>query len=110
MMAYLFLAIAIVGEVVATAALKASNGFTQLVPSSITVVGYAVTFYFLSLALKTIPVGIAYGMWAGLGIVLISAVSWVMFGQKLDIWGFVGLAFILAGVLIVNVLSKSGAH
>lgn len=107
---WIFLAIAIIGEVVATSALKSSEGFTKLVPSVMVVVGYGLTFYFLSLALKSIPVGIAYAIWAGMGIVLIASVAWVLHGQKLDTWGFVGMALILSGVVVLNVLSKSGAH
>jgi multidrug transporter EmrE-like cation transporter len=110
MQAYLFLAIAIVGEVIATSALKASQGFTQLVPSIVVILGYGVAFFFLSLTLRTFPVGLAYAIWSGVGIVLVSAAGWALYGQKIDLWGFVGLAFIIAGVLIVNLLSKSAAH
>ncbi|MCL9569386.1 multidrug efflux SMR transporter [Salmonella enterica subsp. enterica serovar Enteritidis] len=87
---WLFLAIAIFGEVVATSALKSSHGFTKLVPSVVVVAGYGLAFYFLSLALKSIPVGIAYAVWAGLGIVLVAAIAWIFHGQKLDLWAFVG--------------------
>jgi len=69
-----------------------------------------VAFFFLSLTLRTFPVGLAYAIWSGAGIVLVSAAGWILYGQKIDLWGFVGLAFIVAGVLIVNVLSKSAAH
>lgn len=110
MPAYLFLSIAIVAEVIATSALKASAGFSQFVPSVLVVVGYGVAFYFLSLTLRTIPVGLAYAMWSGVGIVLISAAGWVLFGQKLDLWAIIGLGFIITGVLIVNLLSKSTGH
>ncbi|WP_173088986.1 SMR family transporter [Devosia sp. 1635] len=110
MQPYLFLAIAIVCEVIATSALKASAGFTQLWPSVVVVVGYGVAFYFLSLTLRTFPVGLAYAIWSGAGIVLVSAAGWVLYGQKLDLWGFVGLGFIIAGVLIVNLLSQSASH
>lgn len=107
---WLFLAVAIVSEVVATSALKSSEGFTRLVPSSLVVVGYGLAFYFLSLALKSIPLGIAYAVWAGLGIVLVALTAWIAFGQKLDAWAFVGMGFIIIGVLILNLLSKSSFH
>ncbi|MBD9479076.1 multidrug efflux SMR transporter [Pseudoxanthomonas sp. PXM02] len=110
MNAWLFMALAIVGEVVATTALKSSEGFTKVVPSVIVVAGYAATFYFLSLALKVIPVGIAYAVWAGLGIVLITTIAWLYHGEKLDAWGFVGMALIISGVVVLNVLSKTGSH
>lgn len=104
---YLFLGVAIVAEVIATSALKASNSFTVMVP---TFVGYAVAFYFLSLTLQTVPVGVAYAIWSGCGIVLISAFGWLVYGQKLDLWGIIGIGFIIFGVLIVNLLSKSSVH
>lgn len=110
MQTYLFLGVAIVAEVVATSALKASEGFSQLLPSILVVVGYGVAFYFLSLTLRTFPVGLAYAIWSGAGIVLVSAAGWVFYGQKLDFWGVAGMALIVAGVLIVNLLSKSAAH
>ena len=74
------------------------------------VVGYGLAFWLLSLTLRTIPVGIAYATWSGLGIVLIAAVGWIAFGQKLDIWAMLGMVLIIAGVLIMNLLSKSAAH
>ena len=107
---WLFLAIAIVGEVVATSALKSSHGFTKLVPSVVVVAGYGIAFYFLSLALKSIPVGIAYAVWAGLGIVLVAAIAWILHGQKLDLWAFVGMGLIVSGVAVLNLLSKVSAH
>lgn len=110
MKSWLFLAAAIVGEVVATSALKSSAGFTKLTPSAVVVVGYGIAFYFLSLALKSIPVGIAYAIWAGLGIVLIAAIAWILHGQKLDGWAFVGMALIIGGVAVLNLLSKTSAH
>jgi small multidrug resistance pump len=99
---YLPLLAAIGLEVIATSALQASRQFTRLGPTILVVVGYAGAFYFLSLALRGIPVGVAYGIWSGLGIVLISAIGWVVFGQKLDAPAVIGLGFILTGVLIVN--------
>ena len=110
MPAYIYLLIAIVAEVVGTSALKASEGFTRLGPTAIVVVGYGLAFWLLSLTLRTIPVGIAYATWSGLGIVLIAAVGWVAFGQKLDLWAMLGMALIVAGVLIMNLLSTSAAH
>ncbi len=110
MPAYLYLLIAIVAEVVGTSALKASEGFTRLGPTAIVVFGYGLAFWLLSLTLRTIPVGIAYATWSGLGIVLIAAVGWVAFGQKLDLWAMLGMALIVAGVLIMNLLSTSAAH
>jgi len=110
MESWLFLAVAIIAEVVATSSLKASAGFTKLWPSLVVVVGYGLAFYFLALTLRTIPVGIAYAIWAGLGIVLISIVGWLFFGQKLDLASIAGMALIVAGVLVIQVFSKSGAH
>lgn len=107
---WIFLAVAIVGEVIATSALKSSEGFTRLIPSAIVVVGYGVTFYCLSLALKTIPVGIAYAVWAGLGIVLVAGIAWAMHGQTLDAWAVVGIALIVCGVAVLNLLSNVSAH
>ena len=107
---WLFLATAIISEVIATSALKSSEGFTRLVPSFIVVAGYAAAFYFLSLTLKSIPVGIAYAVWSGLGIVLVTAIAWVLHGQKLDMWGFVGVGFIISGVAVLNLLSKASVH
>ena len=104
------LLIAIVAEVIATSALKASDGFSKLLPSAITVLGYGVAFYCLSLTLRHIPVGVAYAVWSGLGVVLITAVSWVLFGQKLDAPALIGMGLIVAGVVVMNVFSKSVSH
>src|SRR5215207_7269349 len=106
-MGYLFLTIAIISEVVGTAALKASAEFTRPIPSLIVVAGYAIAFVCLSLTLRTIPVGIAYAIWAGCGIVLVALVSYALFGQKLDAPAMVGIALITAGVVIVNTFSGS---
>ncbi len=103
------LGIAIVSETVATSAMKSSDGFTRLIPSAIVVVGYAIAFYFLSMTLKSIPVGIAYAIWSGVGIVLIALVSWLVFGQKLDAAAVIGMALIISGVVVMNVFSTS-AH
>lgn len=110
MNAYIALAIAITGEVVATSALKASNSFTNLIPSIVVVVGYAIAFYFLTITLKTVPVGIAYAMWGGLGIVLVAIAGFVLYQQKIDLIGMAGIALIVAGVVILNVFSKTSIH
>jgi small multidrug resistance pump len=107
---WLFLGIAIVSEVVGTSALKASEGFTCLWPSLLVVAGYGISFYFLSLVLKTIPVGVAYAVWSGAGIALIVWIGWAFFGQSLDVPGILGLLLIVAGVLVLNLFSKSGTH
>lgn len=107
---WILLFIAITGEVIATTALRASDGFTRLLPSVIVVVGYAVAFYFLALTLKTIPVGISYAIWAGVGIVLISLLSWIVFDQTLDTPALIGMGLIVAGVIVINVFSKASAH
>jgi small multidrug resistance pump len=109
-LAYLYLAIAIVGEVVGTAALKSTEEFTRLIPSLIVIVGYGTAFFFLTLALRTIPVGIAYAVWAGIGIVLISAAAWVLYKQALDAPAIVGIALIAVGVVVINVFSSSISH
>ena len=107
---WLFLGVAIIAEVVATSSLKASEGFTKLWPSLIVLLGYAIAFYFLSLTLKAIPVGIAYAVWAGLGIVLISLAGWLIFGQRLDLASTLGMALIITGVVVINVFSKVSVH
>ncbi|CAM5197481.1 Small multidrug resistance pump OS=Castellaniella defragrans OX=75697 GN=HNR28_000919 PE=3 SV=1 [Castellaniella defragrans] len=109
-MSWTFLAIAIIAEVIATSALKASQGFTRLWPAGVTIVGYAIAFYLLALALKTIPVGIAYAVWSGAGIVAIALIGYLIFGQALDTAGLIGIGLILAGVLVLNVFSKTGGH
>lgn len=107
---YAYLGVAIVAEVIATSALKASDGFTLLWPSVMTVLGYGVAFYFLALTLRVIPTGIAYAIWSGAGIVLISAIGWVWFRQALDLPAMIGMGLIVAGVLVVNLFSKSVGH
>ena len=109
-MNYVYLTIAIAFEVVATSALKASEGFTRLGPSVVTVVGYAFAFYLLALTLRTMPVGIVYAVWSGAGIVLITAIGWLYFRQSIDAPGLIGIGLILAGVLVVNLFSKSMGH
>ena len=110
MKSWLFLSIAIVGEVIATSSLKSSEGFTRLLPSLLVVAGYGVAFYFLSLSLKTIPVGIAYAVWAGLGIVLVAGIGWLLHGQKLDAWALLGMGLIISGVAVLNLLSTTSSH
>ncbi len=107
---YLSLGIAIVSEVIATSALRAADGFTKLVPSVVVVIGYALAFLFLSITLKSIPVGITYAIWSGLGVVLISVVAYFLYGQTLDLPALLGMALILAGVLVLNLFSKSTVH
>lgn len=109
-MAYLYLAIAIVSEVVGTSALKASQEFTKLGPSLIVLVGYGLAFYFLTLTLRTMPVGIAYALWAGVGIVLICLASWVLYGQTLDWPALLGIVLITAGVILINGFSNIVQH
>lgn len=110
MYAYLFLGVAIIAEVIATSALKASENFSRPVASIITVLGYIVAFGFLSLTLRTMPTGIAYAIWSGVGIVLITIVSWVLFKQHLDTAALVGLGFIIIGVIVINTFSQSVSH
>lgn len=110
MSAWIILLIAIVGEVIGTTALKASEGFTRPIPSVIVVIGYGVAFYFLSLTLKHIPMGISYAIWSGVGIVLISLLGWFFYQQSLDAPAMIGMSLIVAGVLVINLFSKSSAH
>jgi len=106
-MSWIYLAIAIVAEVIGTAALKASDGFTKVQPSLVVLIGYTIAFYLLSLALRTIPVGITYAIWSGFGIILISLASWLFFDQRLDTPAIAGMLFIITGVIIINLFSKS---
>jgi small multidrug resistance pump len=107
---YLYLSLAIAFEVAATTALQASNGFTRPLPAVITVAGYAIAFYCLSLTLRTMPVGIAYAIWSAVGIVLIATIGWVFYRQALDAPAIIGMALIIAGVLVVNLFSKTITH
>ena len=109
-MGYWYLAIAIGAEVIATLALKASDGFSHATSSTICVIGYAIAFYFLSLVLKTVPVGIAYAIWAGMGIVLITSISAVLYKQLPDLPAIIGMLLILTGVVVINVFSKTVSH
>lgn len=109
-MGYLYLAIAIVAEVAATSALKASEEFTKLGPSLIVIIGYGVAFYFLTLVLRTIPVGVSYAIWSGLGIVLVTLVGIVLYKQIPDTPAILGMGLIIAGVVVINVFSKTIGH
>ncbi|MEM5369530.1 multidrug efflux SMR transporter [Paraburkholderia azotifigens] len=107
---YVLLAIAIVAEVIATSALRASEGFTRLVPAAVVLLGYGISFYCLSLTLKSLPVGIVYAIWSGVGIVLITLVAIVMYRQVPDLAAVAGLGLIVAGVVVLNLFSKMQAH
>jgi small multidrug resistance pump len=109
-MNYVYLFAAIVSEVIATSALKAAESFSRFWPSVIVIVGYGLAFYCLSLTMRTIPIGIAYAIWSGVGIVLIALVGLLFYRQPLDAPALIGMAFILAGVLIINVFSKTAGH
>lgn len=109
-MKYLFLALAIILEVIGSSFMKASNGFTKIIPTSITVVAYLVCFFFLSQALKHMPLGIAYAIWGGLGIVLTAIISVVVFKQSLDLPAIIGIILIVSGVFVMNFFSTTAAH
>jgi len=106
-MAYLYLGIAIVAEVIATSSLKASSEFTRLWPSVAVVVGYGVSFYFMTLVLRTIPLGVTYAIWSGLGIVLVAAAGWVFYKQPIDLPAALGMGLIITGVAVINLFSKT---
>ena len=107
---YTYLLVAIFFEVLATTALKETQGFTRLVPSLVTVVGYGLAFYFLSLPLRTMPVGIVYALWCGAGIIMITAIGWIWFRQQLDLPALLGMGLIMAGVVVINLFSKTVVH
>lgn len=109
-MTYLYLSIAIVAEVIATSSLRACEGFTRLWPSVVVLVGYALAFYFLSLTLRSMSVGIVYAIWSGVGIVLVSIIAWIFLGQRLDVPAIIGIALIVAGVAAINLFSSSVAR
>jgi small multidrug resistance pump len=109
-MGHVYLVIAVVAEVIATSALKASEEFSKPIPTIIVVLGYGIAFYLLTLVLRTIPIGIAYALWSGLGIVLVAIVGTFYYKESLDLPAMLGIGFILAGVFIVNIFSKSVAH
>jgi multidrug transporter EmrE-like cation transporter len=110
MIAWLYLGIAILAEVTATSTLKAAEGFSRLIPSLVVVAGYGVSFFFLSLALKSIPVGIAYAVWAGVGVALVTAIAWILYGQKLDPGALAGMFLIVSGVVVLNLFSRVSAR
>lgn len=107
---YVYLAIAIIAEVIATSTLKASAGFSKFLPSAVTVVGYGVSFYCLALTLRTIPVGVAYAIWSGVGVALISIIGWLWFKQTLDWAAIAGISLIVSGVIVLNMFSKTAVH
>ncbi len=104
---YMYLAIAIISEVIATTALKSSQQFTKLFPSIIVLVGYSFAFYFLSLSLKTMSVGIAYAIWCAVGIMLITIAGWFIYNESLDIYAIIGILLIISGVVVIQLFSKS---
>jgi small multidrug resistance pump len=107
---YLWLVLAIVAETVGTTALQASQQFTRLVPSLLVVAGYGTAFYLLSLVLKIMPVGVVYAVWSGLGVISIAIIGRVVFGQRLDAPALIGIALILAGVLVIHLFSRTAGH
>jgi len=107
---WIYLTLAIISEVIATSALRATDGFTRLIPSLIVVVGYGCSFYFLALTLRVIPVGVAYAIWCGAGMALIALIGWLVLGQKLDVPALVGIGFITVGVGIIYRFSGTVAH
>jgi small multidrug resistance pump len=110
MRSYIYLVLAIVFEIIATTFLKKSHQFTKILPSIITVVGYIATFYFLSLTLKQVPIGIAYAIWSGVGIVFITIIGIVAFKQIPDLPAIIGILLIVIGVIVINLFSKMGTH
>ncbi|OMQ26978.1 SMR family transporter [Serratia oryzae] len=106
----MYLTMAIIAEVIATTMLKASEGFTRLWPSVVVIVGYAVAFWGLSMVVKTMPLGIVYAIWSGMGIVLVSVAAVFIYQQKLDLPAVLGMGLIIAGVLVINLFSKSSVH
>lgn len=110
MKTYLLLFLAIVAEVIATSALKASENFTRLIPSLMVMVGYGIAFTCLSMTLKTLPLGMAYAIWSGAGTALVAVVGWLVYKQQLDLPAVAGIALIIAGTLVLNLFSKVAAH
>lgn len=107
---YLILLLAIVLETAATSCLKQSEQFSKLVPSVLTVIGYAASFYCLSVVLKSMPMGIAYAIWSGIGIILIAIIGRIIFGQQLDVAAVIGISLIIIGVIVINLFSTSASH
>ena len=107
---WVYLGLAIFSEVLATASLKSTEGFTRLVPSIVVLVGYSAAFYFLSLTLDTIPIGVAYAVWSGVGVATITLVSFVLYDQKIDVTGLVGIGLIVAGVVVLRLFSETAVE
>lgn len=107
---YFFLVLAVVAEVVATSALKASESFTRPLPSVLVVLGYGTAFFLLSLTLRTLPLGVAYAIWSGVGTALVAVVGWLYYRQQLDLPAIIGIGFIITGCVILNLFSKIAAH
>ena len=109
-MPWIYLTLAIVSEVIATSSLKTVDGFTNWTPSLVVIIGYVFSFYFLSISLKSIPLGVAYAIWSGVGIALVSLIGWIFYHQSLNLSGFIGITFIISGVLILILYSKVVTH
>lgn len=107
-MPWLYLIIAITGEVIGTTALKASDGFSRVGPSVIVVIGYAIAFYFLALVLRTVPLGVTYAIWSGVGVAAVTLIGWLVYGQRLDLPAVLGIGLIVAGVMVLNLWSSAG--
>ena len=107
---YLILALAILAETAGTTALQASQQFTRLWPSVVVVIAYGISFYLLAQALRVMPVGVVYAIWSGLGIVFIAVIGYVVFAQKLDMPAILGTGMILAGIVVIQLFSRAGAH
>ncbi len=109
-MPWFLLTLAIIGEIVGTTALKLSEGFTRPLPGIVAIIGYAVAFYFLAMVLRTIPIGVAYAVWSGVGVAAMALIGLVMFGQRLDPAAIIGIALIVAGVVVLNTMSGTSGH
>ncbi|MFA8384107.1 MAG: multidrug efflux SMR transporter [Pelagibaca sp.] len=109
-MPYLVLMFAVLAETIGTTALQASQQFSRPLPSIIVVVAYGAAFYLLAIALKTFPVGVAYAMWSGMGIVFIAIIGFAVFGQRLDWPAILGIGMIMAGILMINLFSNTATH
>ena len=107
---YVYLIIAVAAETIGTSALQASQQFSRLGPSIVVVISYGLAFYLLSLTLRTLPVGIMYAIWSGLGIVLIAFIGWIVFGQRLDLPAVLGMSMILGGILVIHLFSATTTH
>lgn len=109
-MSYLYLAMAIIAEVIATSSLRATEEFTKPLPTFVMVVGYGLAFYFMTMTLRTIPLGITYAVWSGLGIVLISIIGIIFYNERLDLAATIGMGLIVLGVLVIHLFSKVVRH